>query len=239
MTWARKETREANNDGSSQKRGNLSNENTAKARSRVAKGALRNEAGYWQFPMHALHGLITDYIPSQLRSVASRGLLLPLHKGRLSQPLYPTGVEVMAGLELAYLGGIMVWDSIPESMLAMVHPHNMLVQRGYITRLGDIYATLQDIFKDEFFADGVALQSHFIEGLMDRAGDKTSKRSKLICRHPSPAQGITYAHMFFHSNVAFAPILFSGLEPREDWRHRCTRCHFAGLGSPIPNKNNL
>ncbi|KAJ4157104.1 hypothetical protein NW754_008746 [Fusarium falciforme] len=43
------------------------------------------------------------------------------------------GVGLTEGLELAYIMGVSLWDKIPEPML-LIHLHNMLVQKGYLTR---------------------------------------------------------------------------------------------------------
>ncbi|KAK1762813.1 hypothetical protein QBC33DRAFT_599685 [Phialemonium atrogriseum] len=92
------------------------------------------------------------------------------------------GVGLMEGVELAYLVGIMIWDKIPNAIL-LVHLHNMFVQKGYIKKLVGLYASLQDIFKDSFFADGVIPTANFGEALLARVGKAKLRGTEAQRRH--------------------------------------------------------
>jgi hypothetical protein len=63
------------------------------------------------------------------------------------------GVGLMEALELAYEVGFAIWESIPEPM-CLVHLHNMLVQKGYISQPIGLFNTLQSFFSTAFFTDG-------------------------------------------------------------------------------------
>ncbi|KAI0105575.1 hypothetical protein F4776DRAFT_471374 [Hypoxylon sp. NC0597] len=63
------------------------------------------------------------------------------------------GVGLMDALELAYLVGISIWDRVPEITMLM-HLHNLLVVKRYISQPLNLYAALQAIEPTAFFADG-------------------------------------------------------------------------------------
>ncbi|KUJ19339.1 uncharacterized protein LY89DRAFT_731741 [Mollisia scopiformis] len=75
------------------------------------------------------------------------------------------GVGLMEALELTYDTGMMLWDSIPEPVCA-IHLHNMSVQKGLITKPIGLFATIEDLFSTDFFAEGKAPNSNFQEALL-------------------------------------------------------------------------
>ena len=77
------------------------------------------------------------------------------------------GVGLMEGLELAYLVNMMIWDRIPEPFL-LVHLHNMLVQKGYITRPIGLFAALEEMFLTTFFEGGKRPVEDFDQALTAR-----------------------------------------------------------------------
>ncbi|KAK7428225.1 hypothetical protein QQZ08_005291 [Neonectria magnoliae] len=87
------------------------------------------------------------------------------------------GTGLMEGLELAYSLCMALWDRMHEPML-LIHLHNMLVQRGFITEPVGLYATLQDLFKHTFFTKGQIPTSNFGEALKDRIGVTGSRFSQ-------------------------------------------------------------
>ncbi|RSL79429.1 hypothetical protein CEP51_007369 [Fusarium floridanum] len=87
------------------------------------------------------------------------------------------GVGLMEGLELAYIMGMSLWDKIPEPML-LIHLHNMLVQKGYLTRPVGLFQTLHDLMTESFFAGGRAPTSNFSQALLKKVGEKGAGFSK-------------------------------------------------------------
>ncbi|KAJ9157534.1 hypothetical protein NKR23_g214 [Pleurostoma richardsiae] len=80
---------------------------------------------------------------------------------------YLCGVGLTEGLQLSYGACMAIWDRIPEPML-LVHLHNMLVKKGYITELIGLYASLQSLMPTAFFVDGKAPSSSFHAALTAR-----------------------------------------------------------------------
>ncbi|TKW55997.1 hypothetical protein CTA1_11360 [Colletotrichum tanaceti] len=77
------------------------------------------------------------------------------------------GVGLLEGLELTYRAAMFLWEGIPHPS-TLVHLHNMLVEKGYITAPVGLYASLQDIFAEGFFVGGKAPTSDFDKALADR-----------------------------------------------------------------------
>jgi hypothetical protein len=77
----------------------------------------------------------------------------------------------MEGLELSYSTIMRVWDRIPEPM-SLIHLHNMLVKKGYITAPVGMFATLQELLPASFFLDGKAPTSNFGHAFLSRTGEK-------------------------------------------------------------------
>lgn len=78
---------------------------------------------------------------------------------------YLCGVGVMEGLERVYRTSMLIWDNLEEPT-AMIHLHNMLVQRQHIKQPLAHYQVLQDMFQDSFFLDGEAPRSNFAEAFL-------------------------------------------------------------------------
>lgn len=81
----------------------------------------------------------------------------------------------MEALELAYGIGLFMWDRVPEPM-CIIHLHNMLAQKGYISRPVGLYATFEILFKDSFFVDGNVPTSKFDQAFQARVGSPRSRR---------------------------------------------------------------
>ncbi|KAI8656172.1 hypothetical protein NCS55_01272100 [Fusarium keratoplasticum] len=99
------------------------------------------------------------------------------------------GVGLMEGLELAYIMGVSLWDKMPEPML-LIHLHNMLVQKGYLTRPVGLFQTLHDLMTESFFASGRAPTSDFSQALLKKVGEKGSGLSRAK-RQTTKEHGIT------------------------------------------------
>ncbi|KAI8657076.1 hypothetical protein NCS56_01313400 [Fusarium sp. Ph1] len=99
------------------------------------------------------------------------------------------GVGLMEGLELAYIMGVSLWDKIPEPML-LIHLHNMLVQKGYLTRPVGLFQTLHDLMTESFFASGRAPISDFSQALLKKVGEKGSGLSRAK-RQTTKEHGLT------------------------------------------------
>ncbi|KAJ4316572.1 hypothetical protein N0V84_007769 [Fusarium piperis] len=99
------------------------------------------------------------------------------------------GVGLMEGLELAYIMGMSFWDKIPEVML-LIHLHNMLVQKGYLTRPVGLFQTLHELMPDSFFMNGRHPNSDFSQALLNKVGEKESRLSRAN-RQTMKEQGLT------------------------------------------------
>lgn len=86
------------------------------------------------------------------------------------------GVGLEEGLEEAYRYSFLAIDMLPEPVV-LVHLHNMLVQKGYITKPVGMYATLQNFFPDSFFIGGKVPTSNFDQALLARTSKVRARRS--------------------------------------------------------------
>lgn len=77
------------------------------------------------------------------------------------------GVGLSEALETAYCLGMKLWDDIPEAS-CIIHLHNFLVVKGYISKPIALYASLQNIFSASNFAKtgGWAPTSEFLPSLI-------------------------------------------------------------------------
>ncbi|KAF4341472.1 hypothetical protein FBEOM_4633 [Fusarium beomiforme] len=91
------------------------------------------------------------------------------------------GVGLEEGLEIAYRLGMSLWERIPEPIL-LVHLHNAVVRKGYLSRPVGLFATLEDLFKDTFFAQGHKPTSAFGDALLAKVG-RPESRQALAQRH--------------------------------------------------------
>ena len=73
---------------------------------------------------------------------------------------YLCGVGLAGVLEASYLGGMYLWDYLPE-VLFLIHLHSMLVQEGHLEAPLGLYTALQDMFPGVFFHRGVAPRSNY------------------------------------------------------------------------------
>ncbi|KAF6819192.1 hypothetical protein CPLU01_13135 [Colletotrichum plurivorum] len=98
------------------------------------------------------------------------------------------GVGLMEALELAYRGTMILWETLPEPTL-VIHLHNMLVQKGYLAQPVGLFASLQDLLPEAFFASGKPPTSNFHLALADRMVKATTvqRGSKLLSK-PSAHQ---------------------------------------------------
>jgi hypothetical protein len=105
--------------------------------------------------------------PSRFSSTNSNGLW--------EYSPYLCGVGLTEALELAHSLSFCMMDQIPEPF-CIIHLHNMLVQKGVITREVGLYASLQEFFADTFFANGKIPTRNFSQAFVNIAGGTGSKR---------------------------------------------------------------
>jgi hypothetical protein len=84
---------------------------------------------------------------------------------------------LLEGLVIVQRVVMLLWDHIPEPTLAL-HLHNMLVKKGYLKKEVGLYATLEGLFKDSFFSDGIPTGS-FSTALVARTGQGRNDRASL------------------------------------------------------------
>ena len=105
-------------------------------RHKNSKGMLR-ELQYdfvnWLGESKYMHGL-TSIPPSRFSNSNTNGLW--------EYSPFLCGAGLVEALELAYGTGLAIWDNVPEPM-CIIHLHNMLVKKGYITRPVGLYATVE------------------------------------------------------------------------------------------------
>jgi hypothetical protein len=109
---------------------------------------------------------------------------------------YLCGVGLQEALEIAHGVGLQLWDTLPEPT-CLVHLHNMLVKKGYLEKEIGLYATLEDIFADQFFADGKVPKSKFSEGLKAYVRMKRSIRP--TARHQADQRSMLGASTGIHA----------------------------------------
>ncbi|OXV06093.1 hypothetical protein Egran_06139 [Elaphomyces granulatus] len=138
---------------------------------------LRDDFVDWLGETKYMHGLKT-IPPSRFSATNTNGLW--------EYSPFLCGVGLMEALELGYGMGFLIWDGIPEPM-CLIHLHNMLVQKGYITQPVGMYATLQELFKTTFFANGHVPTSDFSQAFLAVINETGSRRAtfhrRAIRRH--------------------------------------------------------
>ncbi|PKK55151.1 hypothetical protein CI102_175 [Trichoderma harzianum] len=72
------------------------------------------------------------------------------------------GAGLAEAIELTYRSIMVLWDRMREPMLVL-HLHNMLVQKGYLTRPISVYNRLDDVFSESFYYRGVRPKDKFVE----------------------------------------------------------------------------
>lgn len=127
---------------------------------------LRDDFVNWLGESKYMYGL-TTIPPSRFTHVNSNGLW--------EYSPFLCGAGLMEALELAYGMGLLMWDRVPEPM-CIIHLHNMLVQKGYISRPVSLYDTFAVLFKDSFFVDGKAPTSNFDQAFVARVGPTPARR---------------------------------------------------------------
>ncbi|KAM0429801.1 hypothetical protein ACHAPT_006407 [Fusarium lateritium] len=129
------------------------------------------------------------------------------------------GVGLMEGLEIAYLTGLTIWDMMPEPML-LIHIHNMLVQKGHLTRPVGLYQTLHELMTESFFANGRHPTSDFAQALLDKVGEKGTRLSKArrrTMRQQVPSTGDIHQYLNPTLNQFFQQKPVLSLCRKADW----------------------
>ncbi|KAL4941916.1 hypothetical protein BDV06DRAFT_193402 [Aspergillus oleicola] len=77
---------------------------------------------------------------------------------------YLCGAGLMEALELVHGTTMQLWDRL-SLITAILHLHNMLLQRGYLKSPIGIFECLQFVFPSEFYIDGLLPRANFYDGL--------------------------------------------------------------------------
>lgn len=88
------------------------------------------------------------------------------------------GLGPIEALEIAFGTGTLLWNQIPEPVLA-VHLHNMLVKQGYIEKSASLYSTLEKSF---FFSKSRVPDSDFAEVLQAQITKMSASGSTALHR---------------------------------------------------------
>ena len=126
---------------------------------------LRDDFVAWLGETKYMHGLNT-IPPSRFSKSDSNGLW--------EYSPFLCGVGLMETLELEYGVSSIIWDKMPEP-ICTVHLHNMLVQKGYLSRPVGLYMSLQALFPRSFFAGGKVPVSDF-SGAFNALFNETGSR---------------------------------------------------------------
>jgi hypothetical protein len=139
--------------------------NRHKGQSEIIK-EFQDDFVQWLGESKYMHGL-TTIAPSRFSNTNANGLW--------EYSPFLCGVGLTEALELAYGMNFLIWDRIPEPML-VIHLHNMLVQKGYISQEIGLYSSLQEIFKTAFFANGEVPTSDFHQAFLAVCNETGSRR---------------------------------------------------------------
>ncbi|KNG89764.1 hypothetical protein ANOM_002006 [Aspergillus nomiae NRRL 13137] len=127
---------------------------------------LRDDFVNWLGESKYMYGLAT-IPPSRFSHINANGLW--------EYSPFLCGAGLMEALELAYGMGLAMWDRVPEP-LCVIHLHNMLVQKGYISQPVGLYDTFEKLFAESFYANGKAPTSNFEKAFEARVGPPRSRR---------------------------------------------------------------
>ncbi|KAE9368958.1 hypothetical protein N431DRAFT_382769 [Stipitochalara longipes BDJ] len=121
----------------------------------------------WLGESKYMHGL-TTIAPSRFSNTNSNGLW--------EYSPFLCGAGLVEALELSYAITFVLWDRIPEPML-VIHLHNMLVQKGYLSKEIGLYRSLQEMFQGAFFANGKVPTSDFGDAFITHIQETHTRRA--------------------------------------------------------------
>lgn len=110
--------------------------------------------------------------PSRFSSSSSNGLW--------EYSPYPCGVGLVEALDLSYRLSMLVLDRVPEVMF-IIHLHNMLVSKGFITQPVALWLLLAKMFPHALFRDGKLPTENFKQAFLAHYG-ATGSLSNLMNR---------------------------------------------------------
>ncbi|KAL6705611.1 hypothetical protein ACN47E_006558 [Coniothyrium glycines] len=87
------------------------------------------------------------------------------------------GAGLIEGLVLMQRVAMLLWDQIPEPTLVL-HLHNMLVKKGYLSREVGLFATIESMMQDSFFPEGVP-DNNFSDALVALTKQGRGERNAL------------------------------------------------------------
>lgn len=120
----------------------------------------------WLGESKYMYGL-TDIPPSRFSNSNSNGLW--------EYCPFLCGAGLSEALELTHSMALRIWDSVPEPM-CVIHLHNMLVQKGLLSRPVGLWNSVVKLFQNNVFMDGKAPTSHFVEAFEGLVGEQRSRR---------------------------------------------------------------
>lgn len=117
-----------------------------------------------------MHALNTTILQSRFSNTNSNGLW--------DYCPFFCGIGLMEALELSYGLGLMMWDQLAQP-ICIIHLHNMLVQKGCISREIELFTNLQGMFGSAFFAGGNIPTSDFAGAFLAVSDTADSRRATL------------------------------------------------------------
>ncbi|KAL6700868.1 hypothetical protein J3F84DRAFT_133002 [Trichoderma pleuroticola] len=88
------------------------------------------------------------------------------------------GAGLAEGLELTYRSIMVLWDRMREPMLVL-HLHNMLVQKGYLKKPITMYARLEALFAESFYAGGVRPEEKYVDAFQNHVHKMATRKEFL------------------------------------------------------------
>lgn len=120
----------------------------------------------WLGESKYMYGL-TDIPPSRFSSTNSNGLW--------EYCPFLCGAGLSEALELTHSMALRIWDSVPEPM-CVIHLHNMLFQKGLLSRPIGLWSSVVQLFQNTVFVDGKVPTSHFVQAFERLIGGQRSRR---------------------------------------------------------------
>ncbi|KGO50194.1 Uncharacterized conserved protein UCP028035 [Penicillium expansum] len=126
----------------------------------------------WLGESKYMHGL-TAIPPSRFSNTNSNGLW--------EYCPFLCGAGLSEALELTHSMAMRIWGSVPEP-ICVSHLHNMLVQKGLLSRPVGLWSSVAQLFQSAFFKDGKVPRSHFAKAFQALLGGRRFRRENLRSR---------------------------------------------------------
>jgi len=174
-------------------------------------GVLHDDLSRHEADYGILESLQYDFVNWLGESKYTSGLnTIPLSRFSSTNPNglqdyspYLCGVGLAEALVDAYRYSLLILDHLPEPVL-LVHLHNMLVQKGYITQPVGLYSSFEELFPTAFFIDGKAPTSNFVEALNARTARMNRGLRRAACHTAEDVKKLNATTFFKNKSYLMA-----------------------------------